>query len=389
MIDLAELKEKRYVSVICEYNPFHFGHLHQLKQLRSEFDGVVCIMSGNLVQRGSVAIADKYLRAETAIKNGADLVLELPFPWCCASAKDFARAGVHIASNMAVSHLAFGAEDGLEKLCEIRGFMSCADFDKRLKTLVESSKNMSYPLALKTLVGEELGEEYALASEKPNNILALEYLSALEGGKITPFAVKRDQGFKSSSAIRSLTEGEKILAEIPTESADVLKRELGKDFPRDIKKLDSFFIGTLRRMSYDAPCEDLYSTPYDLFKKIVSNASKANSVDELIVNCADKIYTSARVRRGILAIVFGITAKRVRAMPSFTCVLGANETGREILRASKKQSGIDIITKPVKALEASEQTREGFLFAKAVDDVIALSAPSPLPSDRGKTPFII
>ncbi len=389
MIDLTELKEKRYVSVICEYNPFHFGHLHQLKQLKSEFDGVVCIMSGNLVQRGSVAIADKYLRAETAIKNGADLVLELPFPWCCSSAKDFARAGVHIASNIAVSHLAFGAEDGLDLLYEIREFMSRADFGEKLKKLVESSKNISYPLALKTLVGEELGEEYALASEKPNNILGLEYLSALANYEISPFAVKRDQSFKSSSEIRSLTDGEKILAEIPSESAKVLERELGKDFPRDIKKLDSFFIGSLRRMSYEKPCENLYSTPYDLFKKLVSNAAKVNSVDELILSCGDKIYTSARVRRAILAVTFGITAERVCQMPSYTCVLGANEVGREILKSAKKQSKIDIITKPVKALEASRQTREGFLFAKATEDIIALSAPNPIPSDTGKTPFII
>ncbi len=386
---MIEVKEKRYVSVICEYNPFHFGHLHQLKQLKSEFDGVVCIMSGNLVQRGSVAVADKYLRAETALKNGADLVLELPFPWCCSSAKDFARAGVHIASNVAASHLAFGAEDDLNSLCKIREFISTDDFGEKLKSFVEQNKNLSYPQALKALVDEELGEEYASISEKPNNILALEYLSALENYEITPFAVKRDQGFKSSSKIRSLGDGELILNELPSESAKVLKRELGKDFPRDIKKLDSFFIGSLRRMSCEKGFENYYSTPYDLFKKLVSNSVKANSVDELIVNCADKIYTSARVRRAILATVFGITTHRVRSMPSYTCVLGANEIGREILKLSKKQSKIDITTKPVKALEASEKTRESFLFAKGVEDVIALSAPTPIPSDTGKTPFII
>ena len=386
---MIEVKEKRYVSVICEYNPFHFGHLYQLKQLKSEFDGVVCIMSGNLVQRGSVAVADKYLRAETALKNGADLVLELPFPWCCSAAKDFARAGVHIASNVAVSQLAFGADENLDSLCKIRELISADDFGEKLKSLVEQNKSASYPQALKSLVGAELGEEYASFSEKPNNILALEYLSALENYKITPFAVKRDQGFKSSSVIRTLGDGELILNELPPESAKVLNRELGKDFPRDIKKLDSFFIGSLRRMSCEKGCEDIYSTPYDLYKKLVSNSVKANSVDELVLSCADKIYTCARVRRAILATVFGITARHVCSMPSYTCVLGANEIGRAILKDSKKQSKIDIITKPVKALEASEETRQSFLFAKSAEDVIALSAPTPVPSDTGKTPFII
>ena len=385
---MIEMQEKRYVAVICEYNPFHFGHLHQINRLKEEFDGVVCIMSGNLVQRGSVAVADKYLRAEAAIKSGADLVVELPFPWCCSSAKDFAKAGVHIASNLGVSHLAFGAESSLETLCEIKDFVSQNDFSEKLKNLVETNKNLSYPQALKTLVGQRFGAEYADLCEKPNNILGLEYLSALEGENITPFVVKREPNFKSSSTIRSLENGKEIIGELPQESALVFAKELGKDFPRNVNKLDSFFIASLRRMCCDNKCEDYYSTPYDLFKKLISTAVKVNSVEELVSKCTDKVYTAARVRRALLATVFGVTAERVQKMPTYTCVLGADDVGRDILKDAKKQGNIDIITKPVKALEALKETAESFAFAKSVEDVIALSAPLPIPSDVGKTPFI-
>ncbi|MBO4277044.1 MAG: nucleotidyltransferase family protein, partial [Clostridia bacterium] len=75
----------RFAAVICEYNPFHRGHLYQLNRIKDSFDGVICVMSGDAVQRGDFAVAGKYLRARAALECGADLVLELPAPWCCAS----------------------------------------------------------------------------------------------------------------------------------------------------------------------------------------------------------------------------------------------------------------------------------------------------------------
>ena len=385
---MTEMQEKRYVAVICEYNPFHFGHLHQINRLKEEFDGVVCIMSGNFVQRGSLAVADKYIRAEAAVRSGANLVVELPFPWCASSARDFAKAGVHIAAEIGVSHLAFGAEDSLESLCEIQSFVSCDEFSEKLKNLVKTNQNLSYPQALKTLVAQRFGEEYAKACEKPNNILGLEYLSALESKNISPIAVKREPDFKSSSMIRSLGDPRSILENLPEESRAVFGRASGEDFPRDIKKLDSFFIASLRRMSCEEKGCEFYSTPYDLYKKLIASSVKVNCVDELISACTDKVYTAARVRRALLATVFGVTSERLQKMPTYTCVLASDEVGRAILKNTKKNAQIDIITKPVKALTASKETAESFAFSKSAEDVAALSAPNPLPSDAGKTPFV-
>lgn len=381
---------KSYVSVICEYNPFHFGHKFQMDKLLSEFDGVICIQSGDIVQRGSVAVADKYLRAQAAVKNGASLVLELPLPWCCSSARDFASAGVHIANAVGAEYLAFGAEDDLATLLKIEGLMSEPEFAEILKAKVNSNENISYPATLKALVGEELGESFAEAVQKPNNILGLEYLSSLKNTNLKPFVVKRKGELLSSSAIRAKGVGADMLKELPEESKKVFASELNKGFPRDIKKLDSFFIGTLRRLnSAGQYTEDLYSVPKDLFNKLVSSSVCVNSVDELIIACTDKIYTRSRVRRALNAMVFGITAQKVHSAPPYTCVLAADEKGREILRNAKKLNKIEIITKPVRATEASEQTREAFLFAKGIEDIIALSAPVPESAEKGKTPFIL
>lgn len=244
-------------------------------------------------------------------------------------------------------------------------------------------------MALKALISKELGDKYGGIIEKPNNILALEYLSAIGDRDITPVAVKRNTQFDSSSSIRALGNADAILNSIPESSKRVFAEEKGRDFPRDIKKLDSYFIGVLRRMAGQGVIpNDLYSATDDLVRKIFAFSAKVNSVDELVNACADKVYTHARVRRAINAIVFDITQSRVRNMPSYTCVLAADEKGRAILKQAKKNQIIDIITKPVHAASASEATKEGFSFAKGVEDIIALSAPTPTAADMGKTPFI-
>lgn len=380
---------KRYVSVICEYNPFHFGHKLQMDRLKKEFDGVVCIMSGNVVQRGSVAVADKYLRAEAALNNGADLVLELPIPWCCSSARDFARAGVHIADAIGVNSLAFGAEDDDKLLFEIHALIENGDFQNKVKAFVEESKSVSYPQAVTELVGRALGKSAAEAVKKPNNILSLEYLSALGDTRITPFIIKRESGYKSSSEIRSAKDGSKMLDLLPAESRKVFERELGVMFPRDINKLDPFFVGNLRRLGMAGfHSDDIYSTPDDLIQKILLSAVKCSTVDDIVKSCTDKNYTSARIRRSINAVVFGITHSQVHNMPTYTSALALNGVGREILRNIKKNSEIDIINKPVRALDRRIETKNAFLFAKGVEDIISLSDPIPEPADAGKNPTI-
>ncbi len=105
----------RSIGVICEYNPFHNGHAAQLRRIREEFGpetGIVCLMSGNYVQRGAPAIFPKALRAEAAVLCGADLVLELPLTAALSSAEGFAACGVEILTAFGCEGLSFGSECG-------------------------------------------------------------------------------------------------------------------------------------------------------------------------------------------------------------------------------------------------------------------------------------
>ena len=124
----------KITGIICEYDPFHNGHAYLLRQARANSDVVVCVMGGNFTQRGSMAMADKYTRAEAALRGGADLVLELPYPFCSASAEYFASAGVDILSSIGAERICFGSERGdvqeLMRVAELANFEAFEEPDE-------------------------------------------------------------------------------------------------------------------------------------------------------------------------------------------------------------------------------------------------------------------
>ena len=156
-------------GIICEYNPMHRGHEEMIKKLRAGgTDTVVCLMSGSFVQRGEPAIADKYGRAAAAVRSGADVVLELPFPWSCGSARYFAAAGIYILNALGVKNIAFGSECADADM--LRAAAEAAPEDIRTDTAATGAA-AGYFAAL----NERLGGASRLM---PNDILGVEYMRA-------------------------------------------------------------------------------------------------------------------------------------------------------------------------------------------------------------------
>ncbi len=173
-------------AVICEFNPFHNGHKFLLEKIKEEFaDEVVCIMSGSFVQRGDIAITDKYARARTALENGADMVAELPTVYAVSAAQVFAKSGVQIAYELGCEKLCFGSENSLEELYSLLDVLDAQETQKKIAGYMNDGDY--YPLALSKAVGNDLSEIIC----KPNNILALEYIRACRSYGIEPIAIKR------------------------------------------------------------------------------------------------------------------------------------------------------------------------------------------------------
>ncbi len=178
-------------AIICEYNPFHNGHRYQIAKIKEKSGSpVTAIMSGNFTQRGDIAIYDKFTRAESAVKNGADIVIELPTVYACSSAKNFADAGVEIAEALGCTEsLCFSVEeDNPDLLIKAAELFNREEFNTAVKSGMDSG--MYYPKAVEnafTILAPNISEIVS----KPNNILALEYLKALKGTNINPFIIKR------------------------------------------------------------------------------------------------------------------------------------------------------------------------------------------------------
>ena len=345
------------IAIICEYNPFHNGHAYQIASLKDEYPdaNIVCIMSGNYVQRAEPAIYDKYTRAHAAILGGADLVLELPFPYSLAGAEYFASAGVHIANSLGcIDMLSFGSECGdIKKIEQTAKNLLSDDFNNKLNSMLETKKTQSYASSREKLYEEMYGCANILT--EPNNILAIEYIKALIkfNSDIRPITIERkgnaynntelsDDSYPSASALRLLIQNgdaDKLSEYVPEKIASILnERE-----PADMAMLERGVLAMLRLADTDS-LETAAEGAGGLGRRIHESAKDAKSLEELLSACATKKYTNARIRRVIFNYLAGVREADIKAMPKYTQMLAANEKGRAILKRAKKN--FNIITKP-------------------------------------------
>ena len=213
----------KIAAVICEFNPFHNGHAYLLSKIKAEGGRqIVCVMSGNVTQRGKLACADKYTRAEHAVKGGADMVAELPAEYACAPAEIFALGGVKIARLCGADELWFGSECGDMELLRAAARLTSPSnipYQKRVKEILE--EGVSYPVAMQRAAREFADDAVAEVLASPNNMLGIEYVRAAEklGCNMRLYTVPRlssshlsetlEGNVSSSKAIRRATaEGE-------------------------------------------------------------------------------------------------------------------------------------------------------------------------------------
>lgn len=346
------------VGIICEYNPFHNGHKYHIEASRkiSHADAAVCIMSGNFVQRGGLAIADKWTRTKSALAGGADLVIELPVYYAASVAQLFAFGAVCILDALGcIDFLSFGIEEENIQTIEKIAYELESNEGKIASNINGVDWRKGYPAvfsAYSSLCGEDIN-----IIKKPNNILALEYIRAIKRIKshITPVGIKRIGEMYKSENIGELASAEGIRnalkngADIETAIPEnVLKiyNSAYRDslFPVFDSDFDSSVLSVLR--SYKpAQLENIIDMPHGFANRIIACAKKALSIDELVDLCCVKQYTRSRVRRLIFASFLGIKSMGYDKKPSYIRILGANETGKALLNQIKKTSSLPVVTK--------------------------------------------
>ena len=325
-------------GIICEYNPLHLGHRKQIAHLKALGHTVVCLMSGNFVQRGHPAIFDKMARAQAAIRCGADLVLELPVQYALSSAEGFAAGGVEILSKIC-DNLCFGAEtaDTAALMATAQCLLTPA-FSDALRAHLDAGN--SFPAARAAALAS-LGVDSALV-ETPNNILAVEYCKAIlaQGASLSPMPIHRPGSYHdaapdpenpSATALRILLENSASWQPfVPGSAVDCFQNAA----IHTLQQGQAAMLYRLRTMT-DAEFEALPYGSEGLWRKLMHACRKEPDLETIIAATKSKRYTRTRIDRMILCAVLGLTADDLATPAPYCRVLAFNDTGREILRTVK------------------------------------------------------
>ena len=362
------------LGLITEYNPFHNGHLRHLemsKQL-SNCKYSIAVMSGNFVQRGDTSIVNKWIKTEMALKNGVDLVIELPTLYALSSAENFADGAIKILDELGlVDYVSFGSEIGdINPLNEIASL------------LYKEPKELSQMIAANVKTGLPYAKARELALEKyygnskrinniidsPNNILGIEYLKSLKKHRsnIVPITIKRDYsdynstkektGIVSATAIRTMVQNKKnIHYVVPYETYELFDQE--KEAGRLVKGLSVFekeIIYIFRKMSL-AEIAALPDVSEGLENRIKAAVSKYSTLDKVIDEIKTKRYPQSRIQRIMLYALLDITEKDIamsKKVTPYVRVLGFNQNGKRIISTiAKGNPKVELVTSVKKYLD--------------------------------------
>lgn len=376
-MESKQIIHQKTVGIIAEYNPFHNGHLYQLQEAKRRSGASFCvvIMSGPFVQRGTPAFIDKMSRAEMALKNGADLIIELPVRYAAGSAEYFSMGAVSLLENLGViDSLCFGSESGdVDAMKIIADYMQkdCDEFNKSIAKYVKSGN--SYPSSYEKALLEHCTtlEPDVLKDliSAPNNILGLQYMKAIThfNSQIKPLTIKRkqtgyhdpslervpdeEQSIHSATAIRSSLEQKASLGDIeksvPSSVYSILSEEKG--YPVTASMLSDMLYYALSTSTVEelASLQDI--TP-DLARTMKNSLSQFESYEQFIFVLKSKQYTYTRISRCLLHILLNIKNYAIKDMSPeeitpYGRVLGFRRTASILLKEIKQKGTIPLITK--------------------------------------------
>ena len=339
------------IGLIAEYNPFHNGHMYQLKKIKELYPDstIILILSGNFTQRGDVSIIDKWKKTSIALKAGVDLVIELPFPFATQSADYFSYGAITLLEHLKVEKLVFGSEsDNLEDLKLIASTqLNNEEFDKLVK--IYSKLGYNYPTALSKSLEDLTGKKI----DTPNDLLGVSYIKTIlkYNYKIEPVIIKRinnyhekelNKTFSSATSIReALKRNNQVTGEVPKFVLPYLNR---------LHYLDDYFM-ILKYKIITTPNLEIYQTVDQGFDKILKKyINGIYTIDELIKKIKSKKYTYNKINRMLLHILcnFKKSDANIFKKISYIRILGFNDKGRVYLNSVKKDIDIPIISKITK-----------------------------------------
>ena len=336
------------MGIICEYNPFHNGHIYHLRKIKELYPDsmIILVMSSSFTMRGEISLLNKWDKTSVALKYGVDLVVELPTFYSTNSADTFAEGAIKLLNYLDCDYLVFGSEsndiNNLIKLANIQ--LTNKNYDSLVKEYMDKGNN--YPTSLSKALSDITGNTINL----PNDLLGLSYVKEIikQNSKIKPISILRTNDYhdneitdtiSSATAIRnSLINNIDIANTVPKETLDTIINYNIKDkyfellkykILSDINNLDNY-------LDVDEGLENL----------IRKNITKVNNFDELLESIKTKRYTYNRLNRMFIHILLNIKKDDVKKLKeiNYIRVLGFTNIGKKYIKELRNKLNIPIIT---------------------------------------------
>lgn len=391
----------RIVGLIAEYNPFHNGHKYHIEKAKeiANADFAIVVMSGNFVQRGAPAIMPKHLRAEAALKSGADLVIELPVCYATGTAEQFAYGAVSLLDKLVcVDAICFGSECGDINLLSNVARLLCDETNEYKHALQAYLRSgMSFPLARQNALNKLYpNRNYGQLLSEPNNILGIEYLKALHrlNSNIEAMTIQREvshyhdtelqEQFSSASALRStIATGDfaKLYGQIP--SACMPSLEDGYEVRYPMYANDFSLLLKYRLLNETSSSLIEYAdVSEELVNRIYNRLNDYVSFEQFCELLKTKEITYSRISRALLHVLLGIKKEGYTDI-EYAHILGFRKDSTELLTELKAYSKLSLITKLTTVNNLTDIAQK-MLNA----DIYASNLYESVVTDKFRTPFI-
>ena len=320
------------IGIICEYNPFHNGHLYHIEKVRSMFPGavIVLVLGGYFLERGEVSVMSKWSKTALALKYGVDLVVELPVLFGTNAGDYFAYYAVKILNECGVKRIVFGSEsDDVVLLTNIATLQNDPEFNEKVKKELKNGSN--YPTSLAGVLEVKL---------ESNDLLGVSYIKAIQSinPEIEPVTIKRTNDFNdlddddrivSAQNIRKkLEDGHEIANYIPDYDINLINKI-------DYEKL----FALLRfRILTEKDLSRFLGVDEGLENKLKDVIRDVGSYDELLESIKSKRYTTSRLRRMLVHILLGIEKEDMQEELMESRILGFNSIGKNYLKELKNKN---------------------------------------------------
>ncbi len=327
------------IGVICEYNPFHNGHLYQLKKIKEMYpdDIIVVVLNGYFLERGIVSLETKEEKTRLALEYGADIVIELPFVFGSNSADIFAYGALELLDAIGVSTLVFGSESN-----DIHSLINGAkaqledNFSDILKGYLDDGVN--YPTAVAKASGVDIKD--------PNDILGISYIKTIISNNynIKPICIKRTNNYHDTKSNNSIVSADNIRTKLKN------KQDISKYIPEGhIVNIDEELFFNLLKYKINTcdNLEDILTVDEGIDNKLIKEINNARNIDDLIMNIKTKRYTYNRIRRMFIHILMSYTKEDRDSLRNneYVRLLGFNEDGKLYLNEHKSEFKLPVVTK--------------------------------------------